>query len=271
MPADLGALLADLADETAALNALTAPLDDAGWKQPTPAPGWTIADQVGHLAYFDQTVLMAATDPAEFVAYRAQIEAAGGIDTEVIAARYRDWGAADLRDWFAAARNRLLSVFAGLDPALRVPWFGPAMSVASAVTARLMETWAHGQDIADALGVQREASVRLRHVAHLGVATRAFSFANRGRPAPGTPVRVELTGPSGELWTWGPPGAPDRITGPALGFCLLVTQRRHLTDAGLDIQGAAAGEWMAIAQAFAGPPGPGRAPGQFRALAPGER
>ena len=46
---------------------------------------------------------MAATDPAEFVAYRAQIEAAGGIDTEVIAARYRDWGAADLRDWFAAA------------------------------------------------------------------------------------------------------------------------------------------------------------------------
>ena len=128
-----------------------------------------------------------------------------------------------------------------------------------------METWAHGQDIADALGVQREPSGRLRHVAHIGVAARAFSYANHGRPAPGIPVRVELTGPSGELWTWGPDGAPDRITGPALGFCLLVTQRRHLADAGLDIQGAAAAEWMAIAQAFAGPPGAGRAPGQFPA------
>ena len=213
---------------------------------------------------------MAATDPAEFIAYRAQIEAAGGIDTEVIAARYRDWGAADLRDWFAAARNRLLSVFAGLDPALRVPWFGPAMSVASAVTARLMETWAHGQDIADASASSGRPACG-SGTSRTSASRRARSATPTRPPGPRHPVRVELTGPSGELWTWGPPGAPDRITGPALGFCLLVTQRRHLTDAGLDIQGAAAAEWMAIAQAFAGPPGPGRAPGQFRALAPGER
>ena len=265
MPADLRALLRDLAAETVALDAIIGPLDEADWRCPTPAVGWTIADQVSHLAYFDDVAVLSATRPQEFIAERDRTEAAGGIDPDAVAARFRDLEPAALRDWFVESRGRLLAEFAGLDLALRVPWYGPPMSVASAVTARLMETWAHGQDIADTLGVQREPTARLRHVAHIGVGARAFSFANRGRPVPCAPVRVELTAPSGELWTWGPDGAPDRISGPALGFCLLVTQRRHLRDAGLDITGPAAWEWMEIAQVFAGRPGNGRAAGQFPA------
>jgi uncharacterized protein (TIGR03084 family) len=141
-----------------------------------------------------------------------------------------------------------------------VPWFGPAMSAASSLTARLMETWAHTQDIADTLGVAREPTARLRHVAHIGVGARAFSYAVHGKPAPSAPVRVELVGPSGATWAWGPEQAGDRITGPALDFCLLVTQRRHRDDVDLSIEGPAATEWMAIAQAFAGTAGSGRAP-----------
>ena len=265
MPADLRALLRDLDAETVALDAIIGPLDEADWRCPTPAVGWTIADQVSHLAYFDDVAVLSAISPEAFIAERDRADAAGGIDPDVIAARYRDRDSAALRPWFAESRARLLAEFAGLDPALRVPWYGPPMSVASAVTARLMETWAHGQDIADTLGVQREPTARLRHIAHIGVGARAFSFANRGRPVPCTPVRVELTAPSGEPWTWGPDGAPDRISGPALGFCLLVTQRRHLRDAGLVITGPTAWEWMEIAQAFAGRPGNGRAAGQFPA------
>ena len=127
------------------------------------------------------------------------------------------------------------------------------MSAASSLTARLMETWAHTQDIADALGVTREPTARLRHVAHIGVGARAFSYAARGRPCPATPVRVELTAPDGAVWTWGPADAADRVTGPALDFCLLVTQRRHRDDLALAVDGPAARQWMAIAQAFAGP------------------
>ena len=120
------------------------------------------------------------------------------------------------------------------------------------------------QDIADALGVTREPTGRLRHVAHIGVGARGYSYAVHGQTPPGIPVRVELTAPDGSLWTWGPEDAGDRITGPALDFCLLVTQRRHRDDLALAIEGPAAAEWMAIAQAFAGPPGEGRRPGQFR-------
>ena len=162
--------------------------------------------------------------------------------------------------WFDAARAELLGTFAGLDPRARLPWFGPAMSAASALTARLMETWAHTQDIADALGVSREPTGRLRHVAHIGVGARAFSYAVRGKIQPPVPVRVELIAPDGALWIWGPAEAEDRVTGPALDFCLLVTQRRHRDDLAMAIEGPAATEWMAIAQAFAGPPGPGRPP-----------
>jgi uncharacterized protein (TIGR03084 family) len=127
------------------------------------------------------------------------------------------------------------------------------MGALSFATARLMETWAHGQDVADALGVARPGTPRLRHIAHLGVRTRPFSYTVRGRPVPGADVRVELTPPDGGVpWAWGNPSLTDRVTGPALDFCLVVTQRRHVEDTALAVEGDGAREWLAIAQAFAG-------------------
>jgi uncharacterized protein (TIGR03084 family) len=171
--------------------------------------------------------------------------------------------------WFAEARNRLAEVLAAADPAARVPWYGPDMSLASFTTARLMETWAHGQDVADGMraagfDVVREPSDRLRHVAQIGVRTLPWSFTVHGRPVPRAPVRVELTLPGGEPWTAGPGGAENVVRGPALDFCLVVTQRRHPADVNLEISGTVAREWIDIAQAFAGPPGTGRRPGRFR-------
>jgi uncharacterized protein (TIGR03084 family) len=263
MPADLGALIEDLAAETAVLREILDPLADAEWLLPTPAPGWTIADQVSHLAYFDEVAVMSATEPDRFAAELARYTADGGVDPDSVVAQYRQLTADQLSEWLERARAELLSVFAGLDPAARVPWFGPPMSVASSLTARLMETWAHGQDIADAVGAQREPTHRLRHVAHIGVGARPFSYVAHGLTVRAEPVRVELTGPSGELWTWGPADAADRVTGPALDFCLLVTQRRHRADTAVRAEGPAAEHWLTIAQAFAGPPGAGREPGQF--------
>lgn len=264
MPADLAALLADLAAETQSLDALLDPLTDADWRRATPAPGWTIADQVTHLAYFDDAAVTAATDPDGFATLRANF-LAGSETADTIAARYRRLSPVQVRPWFERSRSALLAAFAQLDPSVRLPWFGPSMSAASAVTARLMETWAHGQDIADTVGASREPTARLRHVAHIGVGARAFSYAAHDLRTPDDPVRVELTAPSGEIWTWGPVGVRDRVTGPALDFCLVVTQRRHRADTSVVAVGPAAEEWLSIAQAFAGPPGPGRVPGQFAA------
>jgi uncharacterized protein (TIGR03084 family) len=252
------ALAADLAAESAVTRGLVAGLDEAGWHTPTPAAGWDIADQISHLAYFDEVTVQSALDPEQFKAELADAEAGGGINPDTIAIRFRDRSGAQLLDWFDTARAGLIGTFQGLDPRARLPWFGPPMSAASSLTARIMETWAHTQDIADALGVTREPTDRLRHVAHIGVGARAFSYAVHGKSMPAVEIRVELTSPDGAVWTWGAAEAENRVTGPALDFCLLVTQRRHRNDLGLAIEGPAAIEWMAIAQAFAGAAGTGR-------------
>jgi uncharacterized protein (TIGR03084 family) len=263
VPVSMAALADDLAAESAQLRGLLAGLDEQGWRRGTPAVGWSVADQVSHLAHFDDVAVQSATDPDAFRAELARVRAGGGVDPDAVAARYRDLPGAQLLDWFDRSRSRLVEVFGGLEPGLRVPWFGPAMSAASSLTARIMETWAHGQDVADALGAVREPTARLRHVAHIGVGARAFSYAANRRPVPDAPVRVELTAPDGSLWAWGPADAADRITGPALDFALLITQRRHRDDLTLTITGPAAAEWAEIGQAFAGAPGTGREPGQF--------
>jgi uncharacterized protein (TIGR03084 family) len=257
------ALADDLAAESAVLRELLVPLDAAGWRRDTPAEGWTIADQVSHLAYFDDVAVQSATDAEAFQAELERITSAGGIDPDGVAKQFHDLSGGELLRWFDLSRERLIEVFRGLDPTARVPWFGPAMSAASSLTARIMETWAHGQDVADALGVRREPSARLRHVAHIGVGARAYSYAVNKLERPATPVRVELAAPDGSTWTWGPPEATDRISGPALDFALLITQRRHRDDLALEITGPAAREWARIGQAFAGAAGSGREPGQF--------
>jgi len=261
MAVSMDQVLDDLVAETRVVQDLVADLDDAGIGAPTPAAGWTIRDQLTHLAYFDETATRAVVDPDAFRRAAAALVADGPGFPDRIAAEHSGLPADAVRDWLARARAALVEAFRGVEPRARLPWYGPDMSALSCVTARIMETWAHGQDVADALGVRREPTDRLRHVAHLGVQTFGFTYLNNGREIPTTPVRVELAAPSGARWEWGPPDAVDRVTGPALGFCLTVTQRRHVSDTDLRVTGPVAAEWISIAQAFANPPGPGRAPG----------
>ncbi|WP_432066230.1 TIGR03084 family metal-binding protein [Streptomyces sp. C10-9-1] len=264
---EYGCLLDDLRAEGEELDAVVAPLDTAGWSVPTPAEGWTVAHQIAHLAWTDTWAQRAVTEPAVF---RERVRAAGhrgGAMVDEGAAEGARQSPRDLLDGWRAGRRALYGALASLPADTRVPWFGPPMKAPSMATARLMETWAHGQDVADALGVRREPTARLRHIAHLGVRTIGFAFTVHRLPVPQVPVRVELTAPGGGAWSWGPPEAEDRVTGPAVDFCLLVTRRRHRDDLSLTVTGETAQQWAAIAQAFAGPPGPERPRGGGRAVA----
>jgi uncharacterized protein (TIGR03084 family) len=262
MPVDMRELADDLAAETSVLRDMVAPLDEAGWCTPTPAVGWTIGDQVSHLAFFDDAAIASATDPERFASEMQRAFTVGELTPDTVAERYRSLTGAELLAWFDASRRRLIKIFAELDPAMRLPWFGLPMSAASALTARIMETWAHGQDVADALGQARAVTGRLRHIAHIGFRALPYSFAANELEVPREPVRVELTAPDGEVWSWGPEHAANVVTGPALDFCLLVTQRRHRRDTAIRADGPVARQWLTIAQAFAGRPGPGRPAGQ---------
>lgn len=253
-------LVDDLAAEFTAVSALVADVGEPAWTSPTPAAGWTVRDQVAHLAFFDDTTKLSITDPAGFERLRGQV-----VDLQQfidgVGARSADLTGAELLLRWTASNQALRQALRSADPAVRVPWFGPSMSLPSMITARIMESWAHGQDIADALGVRRVPGRSLRHVARLGVLTLPNSFRTHNLPVPEVAVRVELEDPAGgEPWVWGDESADNRVTGPAEDFCLVVTQRRHLADTALRTAGPTAAHWMSIAQAFAGPAGTGRQP-----------
>lgn len=253
---DLSELLADLEAETESVVALLEPLAPRDWDTPTSAEPWTIADQIGHLAYFDEQAALAITDPDRFAeSVAADADKLIGDTAELHRARSLD-GPATLA-WFRQARTRLVGAADGIDPDRRIPWYGPPMRASSFLIARLMETWAHGTDVADALGTHLPVSDRLFHIADLGVRTFSWSFANRGLEVPAERVRVALRGPGGTMRMWN--DAYDAcVTGPVEEFCAVVTQRRHVDTTHLVLEGTLAREWMLIAQAFAGPPGAGR-------------
>jgi uncharacterized protein (TIGR03084 family) len=249
-------LLADLAAETEALVTLIANLEPAGWETMTPAEPWTVRDQIGHLAYFDQQAALAASDPDAFAdQVNRDIEALTGDVAELH--RRRGLDGPNTLAWWLKSRRELIDAFSDLDPDRRLPWYGPAMRARSSVVARLMETWAHGTDVADALGTSLPVTDRLFRVADLGVRTFSWSFTNRGLDVPEERVRVALRGPSGTTRIWNDEENAS-ITGPVEDFCLVVVQRRNLADTHLVMEGGLARRWMEIAQVFAGPPGPGR-------------
>lgn len=251
-------VVADLTAQSQELDDLVAGLDAQTWTRPTPAEGWTIATQIAHLLWTDRVAAVAATDPDAFAALiaEAMTDPAGYVDraAEEIADAPREQVIAEWR----AERTKLADALRAVPAGTKIPWFGPPMSAASMATARMMETWAHGLDVADALGVTPAPTDRIKGVVHIGVRTRDFAYLVNGLTPPAEQFRYEITAPSGALWTWGPDDASNIVRGPAVDFCQLCTQRRAVDDLDLDIVGSDAAQWSTIAQCFAGPPGKGR-------------
>jgi uncharacterized protein (TIGR03084 family) len=255
------AVVADLAEEHRALERVIERLASDQFERSTHAEGWGVRDQVAHLAHFDEAAALAMRDAD---AFREHFRRPGNSEAEYLA-RARELSAEALLAWWRKASSDVIAAADGVDPSARIPWAGPPMSGVSFVTARLMETWSHGLDVVDVVGGERPDTERLRHVAFLGVRARPFSYTNRGLEPTRVAIRVSLLAPSGDTWELGDDTAENVVRGTATDFCRVVTQRRHIADTGLEVTGAAASEWMGIAQAFAGPPGPGRKPGEFAA------
>lgn len=251
-------IINDLQAESDWLDELVAPLSAEQWTLPTPAPRWTIAHQIGHLLWTDRVALTSVTDEAAFLDLVAEAQSRITTAVDDGAAELAALPAAQLLDEWRTTRHALHDALRSVPDGRKLLWFGPPMSGPSMATARLMETWAHGLDVADALGVVAAPSVRLKSIAHLGVRTRDFAFTVHGLTPPTEPFHVKLDAPDGGVWEWGPTDAAQTVRGSALDFCYLVTQRRPRAELSVVADGPEAEEWLTIAQAFAGPPGVGR-------------
>jgi enediyne biosynthesis protein E11 len=256
-------IIADLTAEAESIDELVGGIAETDWTRPTPVPGWTVADQVAHLTFIFRLAGTAASDPELF----AKMAAAAGEDFEgAVNAALREFQGdppeALLGKW-QATRDSAVKALAAVPPDQVVPWLVRPLPPAVLGCAGFMEAFAHGQDVADALGVTRAYTDRIWHLAFFATLTWDFGYQSRGLTAPDTQFRYELTAPSGELWEFGPPDAEQRISGPASDFCLLVTRRRHRDDLAVTATGEDAEQWLDVAQAYRGPAGEGRRPGQF--------
>ncbi|MBI1757941.1 MAG: TIGR03084 family protein [Actinobacteria bacterium] len=256
-------VISDLVADGDDLDQLLAGLAESQWALPTPAVGWTIAHQVAHLAATFHLAATAASDPVAFQVLTSRL--GDDFDAAVHAALSPYLAAPPeslLARWRAerAAAEKALGAVA---PGQVVPWLVRPLPAPVLAAAGMMELFGHGQDIADALGVTRQHTDRIRHLAGFAVRTWDFGYLARGLAAPDAEFRFELTAPSGAPWSFGPTAAAQRITGPAVDFCLLVTRRRHRADLALVATGSDADRWLDLAQAYRGPAGPGRLAGQF--------
>lgn len=247
----------DFRQESRALATLLDPLKDAEFDQLTQFKGWSIDDVIGHLHLFNAAAAATLESDAAFQAIFAPIEAglAAGRSLRDMQFPWLDGlrGRALFEAWRDTA-EAMADAYANADPKRRVKWAGPEMSALSSITARQMETWAHGQEVFDALGQDRAEQDRIRNIAHLGVATFGWTFINRGLPVPDPAPYVQLTAPSGGKWDWNQPQNDNAIHGTAVDFARVVTQVRNVAETDLVVTGQGAQDWMAMAQCFAGPP-----------------
>lgn len=265
------AAVAALAADGAEVDRLVSDLDPAQWSRPTPAPGWTIGHQIAHLAAVFRLAGMAASDPDGFTALTARLGPDFSANVEAAMAGYLAEPPAVLLERWRAERAGAERALGALPPDQLVPWLVRPLPAAVLACAGMMELFGHGQDVADALGVTRTPTDRLGYLVGFAVRTWDFGYQARGLDTPDVQFRFEITAPSGARWEFGPADSGERICGPAVDFCLLVTRRRHRDDLALTASGSLADEWLTIAQAYRGPAGPGRRPGQFAPTGTGVR
>ncbi len=244
----------DLEGETRALASVVENLSEQQWRAPTVADGWDSHETVLHLGAADWFAHLTLTDPERFAQAHRRLSSGEVALNDLVGPDVRALSGSDLWRWFLEVRAGMVDALRRLNPKDRIAWIGPEIGARSMATGRLTETWTHAQDLADTFGVPYPQTDRLRNIVHLGVVTREFSYLNRGLTPPTEPVRVELTGPGGDLWTWGPPEAAHRVLGAAYEFCKVLTRRQPVAASALDAEGALAAEWMEIAQPWIEPP-----------------
>ena len=254
----------DFKAECSALYDLVAELLDAEFDQKTAFKGWTLTNVFRHLHVWNQAANLTLTDGQGFLDYLKVVQENGKAGGTLIGFEER-WldglSGTSLRETWREYYDEVAANYATVDPSKRLKWGGPDMSARSCISARLMETWAHGQEIYDQLGVVRKNQDRIRNIVILGINTYGWTYAVREETAPEPKPYANLTAPSGEEWTFNDPSADDLIEGAAEDFCQVVTQVRNIADTSLRVIGPNATDWMSKAQCFAGAAQPPPAPG----------
>ncbi len=226
-------ILSDLVAEQQALDQFLQRISERQWNLPTSAPGWSIKDTVSHLAYTEQFAAR-VIEQGPSVIKKAKL---GDIDewTALGVKEGRGMRYQQVIEWWRNSRADVVDALSRMDGSDRVHWVAGDMSARAFATLRLMETWAHGLDIKDAmeglLTFDEEEedptadTSRIRHIAWLAHRMLPYAFSEAGEKFPQAGIRLELMGPRYARWVYGPDDAEDVIKGVAGEWCRIAVQR----------------------------------------------
>lgn len=244
----------DIAAETRALSSVVEDLTEDQWRAPTVAEGWDSHETILHLGATDWICYLTLVNPKLFVDIRTQLSKGETSVHKAVGPHVRGLQGSELWEWFLTGRSEMLGALRDTDPKARITWLGPDIGARSLATSRLLETWTHSHDLADSFAIKYPQTDRLRHIAHIGVVTREFSYVNQGLTPPKEPVRVELVSPNGDQWSWGPDDATNKVSANAYEFCKVITRRIPVAESAVETHGVLAQKWMEIAQPWIEPP-----------------
>ena len=255
--ATLLAVVDDLRVEGEELYNLLRDADTGIWTEVSTFKDWTVWDVIAHLHFSDHMALTSLSSGEAFKQLMKDIMAvksARKYTNQWLTENGHGVSGPDLLERWRSMFLELCDTLAAADPDERFLWAGPGMKARMFATARQMETWAHGWEIYDLLGIPRSHTDRIKNIVTIGVRTYGWTFTNRKLEVPEEVPFVELTAPSGEIWTFNDSASSNKVSGDAVEFSQVVTQTRNIGDTSLQVTGDNAQAWMAIAQCFAGPP-----------------
>ena len=247
----------DFKNESSLLYDLLKSKNDDIFNSKTQFKSWTINDVLYHLHVWNNAAFLSLTNEKKFSKFMKDfftaIKSGHSARSHEKELSNNISGQNLLMEW-KKDYEKISEEFLNADPKKRVKWAGPDMSVRSSITARHMETWSHGQEIYDQLGVIRNDADHIKNIVIIGINTFGWTFMNRSLEVPNEQPKLILESPSNKTWEWNSNNKKDSIIGKASEFCQVVTQVRNIKDTNLIVNGDIAKKWMSIAQCFAGPP-----------------
>jgi uncharacterized protein (TIGR03084 family) len=252
-------ILSDLVAEQQALDQFLQGIHERDWKRKTSARGWTIMDTVNHLAYSETFGARAIVEGQAFIDAAAITDIDEWADRGVRQGKGKRYQ--EVIEWWRNGRASVVDALSRMTTDDRVAWLVNDVGAKTFATLRLMETWAHGLDIKDAMADKIRPveegeddpladTPRLRHVAWLAHRMLPYAFRQAGEAFPESGIRVELMGPRYARWVYGPPEAPDVIKGVASEWCRVAVHRLDVAYTGLKAIGDGAETALRIVRAY---------------------
>ena len=229
-------ILSDLVAEQQFLDQFLQRIPLKDWDKKTRSVGWTIRDTISHLADSEELAASVMTGEADLTRYRSTPDL-DSLRQEAVD-KGRKMRPQDVIEWWRGGRAKVVEPLSHMGPEHRLEWIAGSMSARTLATTRLMETWAHGLDIYEALGAEIEDTPRIRHICWLGWKSLPYAFKLAGHDY--VPIRVEVIGPGYVKWVYGPDDAENLIKGSAADWARLSVRRATVKDTRLKVTGEAA-------------------------------